>query len=218
MKTNKLVLLVGTIFFLSCSQSLHWKLKVEMPGESQIDLEKFERIVITDFLVKKETKDIDLNHEIRDYLNFELGQKLKGKVKLKSLPIENDKVFENQDFWKGLHTDAESTLIFTGTADYTEEVRKAILETKKDRFEDPFPRSKKLAERRFYTLKLDLYLIDSQSGEILYRRNFKETKGYRNPNQTAYFAFFDLIQRVKVKLLRNILGDTKIEERYLISK
>lgn len=218
MKRIKYLWVAGFIFFLSCTSGLHWKLKIEMIGDVLIDLDKFNHIVITNFLIKKETKDIDLNREISDYFNLELGQKFKGEIIKKTLAIEDEEVFENDGFWKGLIEDPSKTLFLTGSAHYTEEIRKAILETRRDRFEDPFPASKKLAERKFYTLNLDLYLIDAQSGEALYKRSFKETKGYHNPNQTASFAFFDLIQLVKVKLFRNIIGDKKIEERYLISK
>jgi hypothetical protein len=218
MKKTKYAFLAVFVIFLSCSQAQHFKLKIEMPGESQVDLTKFNQIVITSFLVQKETKDIDLNKEIADYLKFELEKNFDGEIRSKILSIEDLEVFKDEDFWKGLFEDGGEILFLTGSANYSEEIRKAILETSRERFEDPFPSSKKLAERKFYTLNLDLYLIDAQTGKPLYQKSFKETKGYKNPNQTAYFAFFDLIQGAKVKLFRNILGDKKIDERYLISK
>jgi hypothetical protein len=84
--------------------------------------------------------------------------------------------------------------------------------------ESPFPDKKELAERKVYGLSLELLLIQSDSGEILYSRNFKEDKKYENPKQTAYFAFFDLIQRVKQRFFRDILGEDIIQERYLLTK
>ncbi|MCK4429779.1 MAG: hypothetical protein KAW19_00605, partial [Candidatus Aminicenantes bacterium] len=65
-------------------------------------------------------------------------------------------------------------------------------------------------------LNIDIYIIEAQSGKTLYKRNFKETKSYKNPNQTAFFAFFDLMQSVKDKLLRNLFGESRIQERYII--
>jgi hypothetical protein len=61
-------------------------------------------------------------------------------------------------------------------------------------------------------------MIDAKTGEILYTRNFKQTKHYINPNQTAYFAFFDLIQIVKTKLFQAFLGEELLQERYLLSR
>lgn len=219
MKKIRLVGLVGIIFLICCSSSLHWKLKIEIPSEASFNLNQFKEIIITNFLVKKETKDINLSQEIVDYFNFELGQNFKEKIISKKISFSNEDLFSDKGFWKEINGISKKALFLTGSANYSEEIRKAILEEKRsERFEGPFNPEKKLAERKFYTINLNLYLIKAQTGEIVYKRSFKESKGYRNPNQTAYFAFFDLIQRIKDKLFRNILGGKKIEERYLISK
>ena len=190
-----------------------------MPRETVLNLNQFEEIILTNFWIKKQTKDINLSQEIIDYFHFALEKNFKGKITSKEIPFSQDNIFNNPSFWKETNLSSKKALFFTGIASYGEEVRKAILEERRsDRFESPFPAEKKLVERKFYNLNLDIYLIDSQSGEIVYKRSFKESRGYRNPNQTAYFAFFDLIQNVKNKLFRNILGGKIIEERYLISE
>lgn len=217
MKKAKIALLLALLFSFSCASSNYWKLKIEVPERIALNLNQFSEIVITNFYIKKETKDFDLNQELVDYFSFEMGQKFKGKVSSKKISFEKEKPFEKEDFWKNLSPALEKAVFFTGSAQYTEEIRKAILETKKTRVDDPFVSERKLAERRFYTLNLDLYLIHTKTGEALYKRNFKESKGYKNPEQTASFAFFDLIQRVKVKLFRKVLGEDRIQERYLIS-
>lgn len=218
MKKNKFVLLAALFFLFSCSSTYHWKLKIEVPGKTAVDLDRFKEIVITNFLIEKETEDINLSQEILDYFNFELEQNFNGKITSKNISFTNDEVFTNKNFWKDILEDSKNVLFLTGSAFYTEEIRKAILEEKRrGRFEEPFTSGKKLAERKFYTLNFNLYIIDAKSGETLYKRSFKETKSYKNPNQTAYFAFFDLIQNVKAKLFRTILGGKKIEERYLIT-
>ncbi len=218
MKKNKFALLIALLVLVSCSSPLHWKLKIEMPRRTAIDLAQFQEIIITNFWVKKQTKDINLSQELIDYFKFSLEKNFKGKIVSKEISFNHDDIFSNQDFWKNLAHSSPRALYFTGVASYGQEIRKAILEERRsDRFESPFKAEKKLAERKFYTLNLDLYLIDSTTGDVIYKREFKESKGYRNPNQTAYFAFFDLIQRVKDKLFRIILGGEKIEERYLIS-
>jgi len=219
MKKNKFWLLLAVVLLFSCSPGNHWKLKIEMPGESVVDLSQFKEIVITNFLIKNQTKDIDLSQEIKDYLITELGQNYEGKIISQKISIENEEAFQDEEYWRTVEKETESSLILTGTADYREEIRKAILEEKRgERFEGPFSPERKLAERKFYTLELDIFLIEGQSGQTLYKRDFKEVKGYKNPNQTAFYAFFDLIQRVKVKFFGNILGGKKIEERYLISQ
>lgn len=217
MKKIKIALLLALWFSLSCTTSNYWKLKIEVPGGTVLNLDQFSEIVITNFLIKEETKDFDLNQELTDYFTSEIGHKFKGKISSKKISFEKEEPFQKEDFWKNLSPDLEEAVLFTGSAQYTAEIRKAILEKKKERFEGPFPTERTLAERRFYTLNLSFYIIDAKTGKALYKRNFKESKGYKNPKQTASFAFFDLIQRVKAKFFRSILGEERIQERYLIS-
>jgi hypothetical protein len=216
-KKNKAALVLALFVFSSCASESYYKLRVELPAKTNLNLSQFNEIVITNFLVKKETKDVNLSKEIVNYFSFELGQAFKGKVLAAEVSLKDEALFKNEDFWKNLYPERKNIILLTGSAQYSEEVRKAVLETRKSRFETPFAPEKALSERRFYTLNLDLYLIDAGSGKVLYKRTFNESKGYDNPRQTAYFAFFDLIQGVKGKLFPNILGDTKIQERYLLS-
>jgi UDP-N-acetylglucosamine:LPS N-acetylglucosamine transferase len=216
MKKIKIVLILALLFSFSCASNNYWKLKIEIPGKTSFNLDQYNEVVITSFLIKEETKDFDLNQELIDYFSFEIGQNFNGKVSIKEITFEEEP-FKNEAFWKNLLPAQKKAILFTGGAQYTEEIRKAILEKQKERFEDPFVSKKRgLAERRFYTLNLDLYIIDAKTGKALYMNNFKESKGYENPKQTAPFAFFDLIQRVKAKFFRNILAEPSIQERYLI--
>lgn len=218
MKKIKIVFVIFILFSFACTSTTYWKLRIEVPGKSDVRLDEFKEIVITDFLIKKQTKDIDLNKEIVEYLTSEIAKNFNGKVSPTKISVENDNIFGNENFWKNLFSASEETVVLTGSAQFTEEIRKAILERRKQRFEDPFPAEKALEERRFYNLNFNLYLIDSKTGKALYQREFKESRGYDNPKQTAFFAFFDLIQAVKGKLFSQILGERKIQERYLISR
>lgn len=217
MKKIKTALFLALLFTIACASSNYWKLRIEVSGRPALNLDQFSKIVVTNFLIKEETKDFDLNKEIVDYFAFEMGKQFKGKVSSIEIPLEKEDLFQNEDFWKNLSPDLKEAVCLTGIVQYTQEIRKAILEKRKRRSGDPFPYEKALAERRFFFLTLHLYLIDTKTGKTLYTRTFKESKGYKNPKQTAPFAFFDLIQRVKGKFFRNILAGVRIQERYLIS-
>jgi hypothetical protein len=217
MKKNKAALVLALLVFSSCASESYYKLRVELPTKANLNLSQFNEIVITNFLIKKQTKDIHLSKEIVNYFSFELGQAFKGKLSAVDVSPKDEAVFKNEDFWKDLYPERKNSILLTGSAQYSEEVRKAILETKTSRFETPFAPEKALAERKFYILNLELYLIDTESGKVLYNRTFNESRSYDNPNQTAYFAFFDLIQGVKGKFFPGILSDRKMQERYLLS-
>ncbi len=136
----------------------------------------------------------------------------------RDIPVENETQVESSDFWKNQERDGENMLFLTGSVQYTSETRKALLKKAKKRYEDPFKTEARLEQRKFYTLNMNLFFIDAKSGKTVYKREFKETKSYENPNQTSYFAFFDLIQLIQEKLLRSVLGLERVQERYLVIK
>jgi len=218
-KKNRLILLIIMLILSSCASNEYWKVRIEVFRKPDIDLNKFKEIIITDFFVKKETKNFNINEELKNYLAVELGQVLENKISSKEFPLEKEDVFKDEDFWKNISAETKESVLFTGSVQYTEETRKALIKKQKKQQESPFlSEAAKLAQRKDYTLHLEVYLIDTQTGKTVYKSNFKETKTYINPNQTAYFAFFDLVKNIKDKLFAQMLGNKRVQERYLISK
>ncbi len=215
-KSCSLTLFFGLLFLISCGTGEHLRVRIEMPRQTKIDLDHFDEIVITNFLVKEEAKDFNLSREIGDYFTIELEQKAKKKVSSLEVPLEAEDVFQDKDFWQKRSPDKMRAILFTGALEFTQEIRKAIRSAEKRRFDDPFPEESRIEERRFYSLSLHLYLIDSQSGEAVFDRTFKESESYQNPNQTAYFAFYDMMLNIRDKLFRQVLKEEQIQERYLI--
>jgi hypothetical protein len=219
LKHNKWAWLLPLLFLYSCSSGgQYWRVRVEMPRPVSFELERFQEMVVTDFLVMKERTDFDLNKETTEYFTFEFGKNARIPVSRVEVIPESVETFEQEDFWTKIPTENENAIVFTGTIDYRSEVRKALVDREKRQFEDPFPDSAALEERKFFTLFFSLYMIDSKTGKTLYKKDFKETRNYQNPNQTAYFAYFDLIQSVKDKLFQAFLGEELLQERYLINK
>lgn len=215
-KKSRVALFFVLIFFISCVSENKVSIRIEAPGKIVLDLDRFSEIFVTDFLITSQAKGLDLNTEIIDYFSSELGNNFKGKISTKKITLEKEEVFKNEDFWKNLSADKKNTLFLTGNIQYKEEIRKAVIGRRKKDFEDPFQPERILSERRFYLLNLDLYFIDGKTGKALYKKSFKESRNYNNPEQTAYFAFFDLIKAVKEKLYRDLLGERRIQQRYLI--
>ena len=193
-------------------------MKLEIPNYSPVKLDQFKEIIITNFLQEQEMEGFNLNQELLDYFSYELSLQFKGKIASKNISLEKEGPFKIQDFWKNLAPDSKEALFFTGKAQFSQETRKALLERERTRLEDSFSSDKTLAERKVFTLVLNVYLIKSETGEIIYEKEFKETKNYQNPKQAINFAFYDLMQNIKLKFLRNIQGAGGIQERYLISR
>ncbi len=218
MKKNSLIVLICLVVLSSCVTTEYWKMKIEIPRRTELDIEAFDTVIITPFLVENEVEEFDLSKEIGVYFEGMIKRKTKNTAMTRDIPLENEALFESSDFWKNQERESENTLFLTGTAQYTAETRKALLKRAKKRYEDPFPTEARLEQRRFFTFNMTLFLIDAKSGEPVYKRDFKETQNYDNPNQTSYFAFFDLIQQIQEKLLRSVLGLEQVQERYLVIK
>ena len=219
MSKNKIIglaLVVLTLF--ACSSTNHIKIRIELPSKAELPLEKYDQLIITNFLINPDAPDFDMNKEASDYFSYEFEHKLSKKTSIHEASLDSEEAFQNKDFWKGLTPDITDAVIFTGSINYIAETRKALLRKDKRRFEDPFPPQETLAKRTFYTLEMDVYFINNTTGESIYSHKFKESASYKNPNQTAYFAFFDLMQKVRDKLFQTILGGEKLQQRYLISK
>ncbi len=215
---NRWLWLVGLAVLLgaSCSGTDYFRMRLRIPRRADVRLADFDGIVVADFILKSEVEGFDLNRELRDYLSTELAVELETPVDLHTAPIEDEAVFEDQDFWKNLDLDKKKAVIFSGTVEYAEETRKALVHKKGREQETPFPDRDYMKTQKFYSLNMTVHIIDSESGINLFNQEFKEQRAYSNPNQTAYFAFFDLAFQVKEKLFREIMGGDKIQDRYLI--
>jgi hypothetical protein len=216
MKKNKLLFILILFYLASCSSANYTRVAVQVPRKTVLDINQFDEIIVSDFLIKKEPENFNLNQELVTFFTTEMTQSIKGKVSRRRISLDSEELFKKASFWKDLLSDSKETILFTGIAEYTEEIRKAILQTKKKRSDDNFSRKEAVEERRFYTLNLSLYLIDSQTGETLYTQVFKETQGYKNPKQTGPFAFFDLAEKVKGKFFGQILSGARAQQRFLI--
>lgn len=218
MKKNSLTILICLVVLSSCMTTESWKLKIDIPRQTELDIEAFDSVIITPFLVEKDIEGFDLQKELGDYFMGTFNRKTTVDVITRDILVENEAQFESSDFWKSQEGNGEKTLFLTGSVQYTSETRMALLKRAKKRYEDPFTAEARLKQRKFYSLNVNLFLIDAKSGKAVYKREYKETKGYENPNQTSYFAFFDLIRQIQEKLLRSILGLEQVQERYLVIK
>lgn len=218
MKKNSLSLILLTLFLMSCTDHSYLKLRVEIPSAPPLPLDQYDEIVVTNFFLEKEVEGFDLSKNIKDYLKHELEFQYKGKISTEEIAPEQESLLKDAGFWKQNNADRQKALFITGKAQYSQETRKAILGKEKKRFDDPFTEEKKWAERKIFTLQMDLYFIKAESGEVLLERSYKETSSYENQDQSLDFAFSDLMQRVKTKLFRNIFGMERIQERYLLAK
>jgi hypothetical protein len=194
------------------------KVKIEIPTVTAIELDQYQEIILIPFLKENEVPGMDLAQIVETYLSSELALKFKGKISAKNISVGKEELFKSADYWKEAAAGLKDALFLAGKVRLDEDLRKAFLEKKDIRGENPFVSDKKWAERKNFTLNLQVYLIKAETGEILSDKTYKEVISYADSKQPASFALYELLHRVKLKLFAALLGGQKIEQRYLLSK
>jgi hypothetical protein len=217
-KKNSGLLILLVLFAASCASESQHKVKLEIPNVSPVPLEPYQILTVTDFLLEREFKDFDLSQELVNYLTAEFSQKFKGGVAATKIVWGEGDPFTNPGFWTSVGKGLQGGLLLTGKVLYEQDTRKAFLEPEGTGDDSPFQTPKSLSERKVFTLQIHLYLIKAETGEVVFDKEYKETKNYQNKKQTGFFAFFDLIQKVKTAFFRSLFGETRIQERYLLTK
>lgn len=219
MKKNSAILVLLALLFGACMIETNRRVKVEIPSPAEVRLDQTQEIVLTNFWQEKEAKDFNLNQDLLQFFQEELKRSFKGTLSARTITWDGADLTKNKDFWKQAAADGKNALFLTGRAQFTQEVRKALLANEKRDIDDgPFGKEKTWAERKTYSLKLELFLISSGSGEVFFQRDYQETANYPNIKQTPEFAFYDLLQRIKAKLFRSLFSATKVQDRYLLTK
>jgi hypothetical protein len=193
------------------------KVRLEIPAPKPVPVDDYQKLLVADFWVDSQVPGLDVNREIRDYLRGELERGLGTAAVLVETPFAAEPDFADAAAWRRPDPGDGRALLLAGKARLTQETRKALTEEAMKELDGPFEPEKKLVERRVVTLELTLVLLRAASGEALYRREFKETRSYDNIKQPAAFAFFELLQQAKQKFLRAVQGESRVQDRYLIS-
>ena len=171
MKKNSGLAIVIVLLLAACSMETTRKVKIEMPSVPEVRLDRSQEIIVTNFWQDKEIQDFGLNQALVQYFQDELVRPFKGKLSAKTISWDDADLAKNKDFWKQAAGDAKNTLFLTGKVQFGQELRKALLANEKRAVDDgPFAKETAWAERRNYSLKLEIFLIQSDTGEVLFQR------------------------------------------------
>jgi len=190
----------------ACRSAAPVEVRIEMPGVAAVAVGSFDEIVVTDFRDVSSLGDLAVGRELRDYLAAEIDRAFGGAVtKLGALE-------------EALARGRERVVVLSGTVALTTEVRKA-LDNKKVPFDGPFKTAGRgLVEQRRWTMTVDLAVLSAAGGATLFKRVFKEERDYIDLEKPAEFAFSELSDRVRARLLPLLLGATTRESRTLLGR
>lgn len=190
----------------ACRSAAPVEVRIEMPGVAAVAAGSFDEIAVTDFLEASPLPDLAVGRELRDYLAAEIDRAFGGTViKLGSRD-------------EALARGRERAVVLTGTVALTTEVRKA-LDKKGVPLDGPFKTAGRgLVEQRRWTMTVDLAVLSAANGATLFQRVFREERDYIDLEKPLDFAFSELSERVRARLLPLLLGATTRESRTLLGR
>ena len=123
------------------------------------------------------------------------------------IDLEQDKILEDEEFWKEIGEEYQNPLIVTGKLAFSSESRSGLVRNDRytrDAFNRPqLVRSNTFQERTGYVLNAEFYFVDGATGRTIHRERFTEEVIYGRDEQTsALSSYFELMDR----LLPNFLS------------
>jgi hypothetical protein len=217
MRRNSAVLAFAVLALAACSGREPVKVSVELPGTAAIPRDSIQTLLLTGFYQEKSSPDLDVDAALVRYFLDEFRPRIKGTVEAAPMAWPGPEALADKEFWKKAGAGRAAVLV-TGKAAFVQETRKALLDGEARDFDGPFKPRDPWSERKFFSLQLDLAFIDARTGEPLFRKNYLETLNSVNIKQTPEFAVFELMGRIRTKLLRALFGSERPLDRYLLVK
>ncbi len=202
-----------------CSNITTATTKIDIPAKPAVKLEGVEEIALGDFLVDTPSKEFEIGPAAVDYFRDEMKSEFKGRLSVVPLTWTGPAQADDPAAWTRVLADPKGKLIMTGRIQYAQDIRKALVSKERRSIDDgPFAAEKPWTERKNFELKMDVFLIRAETGEMLLKKDFLESVIVENRKQPAEFAFYDLLLRVRTKLFRLLFGTVRNQERYLLSR
>ena len=217
MRKNSLGLVLLAFGLAACSIERTAKVSLEVPGAPALNWSAVKSVVLAGFFAEKDVKGLDLNKALVGFFRDELKPQLLTAVTEKPIAWPSADALESRDFWKGAAAGPDRTLILTGKAAFSQEARKAIMDGERREIDEgPFKPISPWSEKKSFAITLDLALIDPASGAVVFRKEYKDAVSTDNTRQTAEFALYELMGRIRPRLFRALFGSERAQDRYLL--
>jgi hypothetical protein len=190
----------------ACRSAGPVEVRVNMPGVTALQAGSFDEVIVTEFRETSPLAELAVGRQLRDGLAEAIDRAFEGPVSKLATPEE------------ALAAGRKRTIILAGEVALTTEVRKA-LDSKNALVEGPFKaEGRGLIEVRRWMMTLALSVLSAADGATLYRREFREQRDYTDLEKPADFAFSELSDRIRARLLPLLLGTPTLEARTLLGR
>ena len=211
---NKLILIpiIILLFFISCNETRHVPVYITVQDKDTIDFTKYEKILYMDLKIKSLPKDAGAEKVIKNFFLKELSQILKKDIESmnqENMAMENS---DNKDNLKNIIKEIPNALLITGELECEIKSRSRVKEVK----DKSGKKVKKFIKIQDWRVKLDVSMVDSNSGETVFKNEFTNHMREADP-QKAVFNFKSLFDNVADKFLRKIKRGSRKTRRFLLT-
>jgi len=219
MRRNSLLLAPLLFGLAACATVPMVKMPIEVPSVPPVRWDSIRTVVFSGFFLEKEAPGFNLDRALVDYFREAMKTGFKGALIEVPIAWAGADSLADKAFWKGKGGAGEGLLILTGKTSLVQETRKALVGGDRRAIDEgPFGPRNPWSEKRAFVFTLDLALLDSASGEALFRKNYMETLVSENLRQSAEFALSDILGRIGPRIIRSFFGAGRPQERFLLTR
>ncbi len=203
----------------ACLSEAEVKIKADFPRYTVINLNQFPELYLASFQVDQSPASFELNTELLNYLETELKVRYSGRLQRLEVIWPEESYPEDQAFWKNMFGHTQSGPVLTGRVSFKQEKRKTLGSRYYREIDGPFNLNRPaLEERLVSTLTVNFYLVQPETGQILFNKKYQENRVVENRQESPAISFYELILIIKNKFFGAVLGTELSEERYLLRR
>jgi len=162
-KGKWLFIFFGIIFLFSCGAVDHKRIRIKTAPV--LDINKFEKVFISDFLIKSKSAQEGLNKEIKKSIKEELSISYEKPIEyLENIKIKDKESIDNHEIWKN-NTPVNSAVL-TGIINIAGKERYKIVKGEDDK--------NRLQNVKILNVSIDYFLISGDSGKVVFDYNYKK--------------------------------------------
>jgi len=202
------------------------EVQVELPRASRIDLaeEGYTTLAVTPFLASEDSDRRDYAFERETSRFFERLFAKETELELVQSPSQPlpfstvDALADDAGYWQKLSDDLGADLVLTGQVAFQTTNRSGYVQNE---YRSPttgrtYMDRPTFVYRSGVTLRIEVLLIEGETGEVLYRDRFMKDRTVDGSGGDSLQNFFDLLRGVSTSVLGIVKPQKTVATRYLL--
>ena len=223
------VVLIGILAgaFAAVPASAEVEVKLRLPQRAKLDLRGKDSVSVTPFLVVVQegerddaARDVDVEGEFTRYLEKILRRETDLRI-VEPGPVgyptyDVDRLLENREFWQDLGERLQADLLVFGNLDFDVQDRTGY---QTEEFVSPIDGRtyyrQVLVEETGYRYDILMFVIDGESGRVLYRDNFVDFRSFPSGDVDPIAGMFENLYSLEDRIL-SVFSQQEVEARRLL--